>query len=189
MRILIVGNGGRESALACKLSEEGQVYGFMGHLNPSIVSSIRSSGGTFSIGDILSPSQVAQFAESVNIELAFVSSDGPLKAGVVDALKERNIKTVGPDRMSAELEWNKLFARKIVAETMPEYNPKFYIARSPREIALAIADFGEEPVVIKPTALTGGKGVRVVGKNLRSNLHAEEYANLTLKNQTSGVLY
>ncbi len=98
MKTLIVGNGGREAALAWKMAENSQLYAFMGHANPSIIDYVKKSGGEWSIGNTLDGDAVAAFAVENQIDLAFVSSDAALEAGVVDSLKAAGIKTAGPTR-------------------------------------------------------------------------------------------
>ncbi len=105
MKTLIVGHGGRESALAWKMSENSELYAFMGHANPSIISYVESSKGKWQIGNVLDPNAVKTFAKKHEIELALVSSDEPLAAGVIDSLKELGIKTVGPTKHGAQIEW------------------------------------------------------------------------------------
>jgi phosphoribosylamine--glycine ligase len=173
---LIVGHGGRESALALRMAEHSELHAFMGHENPSIVRRAGGSGGSHAIGDVCDPQAVAAFARSREIDLAMVSADEPLAAGVVDALLAQGTRTVGPTRAGAEIEWNKAFARSLLAEVAPEALPRMRVARGDREVHAAIASFGMDPVVVKPSGLTGGKGVKVMGPHLATHAEAEEYA-------------
>ena len=86
MRTLIVGHGGRESALAARMAEHSELHAFIGHENPSIVRHAARSGGSHAVGDVCDPEAVAAFAREREIDLAMVSADEPLAAGVVDAL-------------------------------------------------------------------------------------------------------
>jgi phosphoribosylamine--glycine ligase len=105
-----------------------------------------------------------------------VSADEPLAAGVVDALLAQGTRAVGPTRAGAEIEWNKAFARALLAELAPEATPELRIVRSPAELEQALEHFGERPVAVKPSGLTGGKGVKVMGPHLRDHEHARGYA-------------
>ena len=176
MKTLIVGNGGRESALAEKMSESSKVSAVMGHMNPSIADVVNKTGGAIRIGKITDPNLVADFAGKNGIDLAMVSADSPLESGVVDALLERGIPTVGPDREGARIEWDKAFSRKLIQEVAPEANPLHRIARSRKEVLEVFKEFGDEPVAVKPKGLTGGKGVKVVGPHLRDNDEARDFA-------------
>ncbi|HEX7610949.1 MAG TPA: phosphoribosylamine--glycine ligase [Solirubrobacteraceae bacterium] len=172
---MIVGHGGRESALACRMSEHSELHALVGHENPSIVRHAAQSGGGHAVGDVCDPAAVAAFAREREIDLAMVSADEPLQAGVVDALRAQGTATVGPTRAGAEIEWNKTFARELLADVAPEASPLLHVARDEREVAEAIAAFGSTPVVVKPSGLTGGKGVKVMGPHLASHDEARAY--------------
>jgi phosphoribosylamine---glycine ligase len=176
VRTLIVGHGGRESALALRMSEHSELHAFLGHENPTIVRHAAASGGSFVLGDVCDPSAVAAYARAQEIDLAMVSADEPLAAGVVDALQAQGTRTVGPTRAGAEIEWNKAFARSLLAEVAPEGLPRLRVVREQHEVQEAIASFGTTPVVVKPSGLTGGKGVKVMGPHLQSHREAAEYA-------------
>jgi phosphoribosylamine--glycine ligase len=175
VRTLIVGHGGRESALAFRMSEHSELHALLGHENPSIVRHAAESGGGHAVGDVCDPRAVAAFAREREIDLAMVSADEPLAAGVVDALRAQGTATVGPTRAGAEIEWNKAFARSLLAEVAPEASPLLRVARNAREVAEGIAAFGSTPVVVKPSGLTGGKGVKVMGPHLASHEEARAY--------------
>ncbi len=178
MKTLIVGNGGRESSIATKLAEDSEVYAIMGHANPTIVDYVNSSGGKYIIGDYNSPELVARFAEENEIGLAFISSDNPLEAGVVDKLLKAGINAVGPTRKGAEIEWNKLFAMELMQDVLPEATPKFWVAHDENELDPIFDEAKKEgvEVVVKPQGLTGGKGVKVMGKHLNGYDEAKRYA-------------
>jgi phosphoribosylamine--glycine ligase len=176
VRTLIVGHGGRESALAMRMAEHSELHAFVGHENPSIVRYAAASGGGHLVGDVCDPRAVAAFARAVEVDLAMVSADEPLAAGVVDALRAQGTRTVGPTRAGAEIEWNKAFARSLLSEVAPEATPLLRVVREQGEVADAIASFGSTPVAVKPSGLTGGKGVKVMGPHLADHAAAEEYA-------------
>jgi phosphoribosylamine--glycine ligase len=173
---MIVGHGGRESALAARMAEDSELYAVVGHENPSIVAACARSGGTHAIGDICDPAAVAAFARDHDVELAMVSSDEPLAAGVVDTLLAQGTTAVGPTRDGAEIEWNKVFARELLAELAPEALPALRVAHTPEQAIEAIAAFGATPVAVKPAGLTGGKGVKVMGPHLADHAAARDYA-------------
>jgi phosphoribosylamine--glycine ligase len=176
VRTLIVGHGGRESALAMRMAEHSELHAFMGHENPSIVRHAAASGGSCATGDVCDARAVAAFARQQEIDLAMVSADEPLAAGVVDSLLGQGTPTVGPTRAGAEIEWNKTFARELLAEVAPEAVPRLRVVRNAREVSEAIASFGGIPVAVKPSGLTGGKGVKVMGPHLATHEEAQEYA-------------
>ena len=159
-----------------RMAEHSELHAFMGHENPSIVRHTAASRGSYTTGDVCDPEAVAAFARTREIDVAMVSADEPLAAGVVDALHAQGTDAVGPTRAGAEIEWNKTFARELLAEVAPEAVPSMRIVREPGEVHEAIASFGETPVAVKPSGLTGGKGVKVMGPHLATHDDAEQYA-------------
>jgi phosphoribosylamine---glycine ligase len=176
MRTLIVGHGGRESALAQRMAEHSELHALVGHENPSIVRHAAASGGSHRVGEVCDPQLVAAFAREREIDIAMVSADEPLAAGVVDALLAQGTPAVGPTAAGAEIEWNKTFARSLLDEVAPEAAPAWRVVRAGSEVAEAIASFGSTPVAVKPAGLTGGKGVKVMGPHLADHGEAAEYA-------------
>ena len=166
---MIVGHGGRESALASRMAEHSRLFAFAGHANPSLLRYAKASGGEVQIGDVCDARAVAEFARANDIDVAMVSADEPLQAGVVDALIAQGTRAVGPTRAGAEIEWNKEFARALLADVAPEATPRLRIAHRARRGREAIDSFDGAPVVVKPAGLTGGKGVKVMGPHLASH--------------------
>jgi phosphoribosylamine---glycine ligase len=186
VRTLIVGHGGRESALAMRMAEHSKLHAFIGHANPSLLRYTRASGGSHAIGDVCDPEAVVAFARAKEIDVAMVSADEPLAAGVVDALLAQGVRAVGPTRDGAEIEWNKAFARALLREVAPEALPALRVVQEESELAEAIGSFGSTPVVVKPSGLTGGKGVKVMGPHLASHAEAGQYALELLSRRKRG---
>ena len=186
MRTLIVGHGGRESALAFRMAEHSELHAFMGHENPTSCVYVAGSGGSYATGDVCDPEVVAAFARAQEIDLAMVSADEPLQAGVVDALLAQGTRAVGPTRAGAEIEWNKVFARSLLSEVAPEAAPLVRVVGAAHEVDEAIEFFGSTPVAVKPAGLTGGKGVKVMGPHLADHDAAREYARSLLARGGSG---
>src|SRR5580693_6456157 len=158
------------------MAEHSELHAFVGHQNPSIVRHSAGSGGSHQVGDVCDPQAVAAFARAREIDIAMVSADEPLAAGVVDALLAQGTRAVGPTAAGAEIEWNKTFARSLLAELAPEALPRLRVVHDAGEAADAIAAFGTTPVVVKPSGLTGGKGVKVMGPHLADHRQAHDYA-------------
>ena len=181
---MVVGHGGRESALAVRMAEHSELHAFIGHANPTIVREAVSSGGGYALGDVRDPAAVAAFAREREVDLAMVSADEPLAAGVVDALLAQGTRAVGPTRAGAEIEWNKAFARELLADVAPQAVPTLRVVRSEPELEAAFEAFGESPVAVKPSGLTGGKGVKVMGPHLADHDAARRYARELLARAT-----
>src|SRR6476469_7800811 len=141
------------------MAEHSELYAFAGHANPSLLRYTDASGGLLQTGDVCDAAAVAAFAREHEIDLAMVSADEPLQAGV-----------------GAEIEWNKVFARELLLDVAPEATPRLQVVDSAAHVDEAIASFGDAPVVVKPSGLTGGKGVKVMGPHLASHAEAADYA-------------
>jgi len=185
MKTLIVGNGGRESSIAMKLAEDSSVFAVIKHENTTILDYVRKSGGKYLVGDTNDPEVITNFATKEGIDLAFVSADDPLAAGVVDSLLEAEIRAVGPTKEGSEIEWNKEYANNLIQNILPEFSPKFWVANDLDSIKEIIEEAKKEniEIVVKPQGLTGGKGVKVMGEHLKSYNEAKEYAEKVLEDK------
>ncbi len=168
------------------MAEHSELYAFAGHRNPSLVRYTESSGGRLQTGDVCEAAAVAAFAREHEIDLAMISADEPLEAGVVDELLAQGTRTVGPTRAGAEIEWNKAFARELLLEIAPEATPRLRMIDALEQVDEAIASFGQTPVVVKPSGLTGGKGVKVMGPHLATHADAADYARSLLADRRHG---
>ena len=178
MKFLVVGGGGREAAITSKLAEDSVVCSFMGHENPLIIQLAEQTGGGWMVGDATNPTEVARFAASQDVDYAFVSSDEPLAAGVVDGLLSSGIKAVGATRAAARIEWDKIWAAGLVDRVCPGLMPAYRIVRNADELNGALSWFvaADLQVVVKPEGLTGGKGVKVMGVHLDTYADCQRYA-------------
>ena len=166
MRILVIGGGGREHALAWRLARTAKVELFVSPGNAGISKIFNTISGVALDG-------YADLAESLRINLTVVGPEAPLVAGIVDQFRGRKLAIVGPTRAAARLEGSKVFAKEFFKRAgIPT-------ARS----GGSIDDFGF-PVVIKADGLAGGKGVVIAGnraeaedalKRLGPNVVIEEH--------------
>jgi phosphoribosylamine---glycine ligase len=152
MKILVLGSGGREHALAWKLA----------HSPDATVVSTPGNPGMAQVGDIApvtdgSPAAFLAAAESVDADLTVVGPEAPLVAGVVDLFRERGRLIVGPDRNAAQLEGSKIFAKNFfVQSSIPTAD--FVTVENATDARSALGRFGF-PVVLKADGLAAGKGV------------------------------
>ncbi len=153
MKVLIVGSGGREHALAWRLQRSSRLTGlWVAGGNP----------GTAQIATNLKvhPDNVADVAEaasSLGIDLVVVGPERPLADGLVDQLGSMGIPAFGPTRAAARLEASKVFAREIMREAAIP-GPDFQVF-SGRQEALNFLSRHQGPVVVKADGLANGKGV------------------------------
>jgi phosphoribosylamine--glycine ligase len=168
LKVLVVGNGAREHAIAKKLAEDGvELHAAMSRRNPGI----SSLSKRIEIMDINKPALYEKFS---NVDIAFIGPEAPLEAGITDRLNELDVPVVGPSRATAKLEWSKAFTRKFMDEQGVEGNPDFRICRDLNDVKEFLIDHPE--VAVKPDVLTGGKGVKITGEHLHSASDVENYS-------------
>jgi phosphoribosylamine--glycine ligase len=167
MRILIIGSGGREHALAWKIARSRRakkVFVAPGNGGTRLVAENVPIGDS----DIAA---LADFAARKKIDLTVVGPEVPLSLGIVDEFERRKLRIFGPSRAAAELEASKVFAKRFMARHgIP--TGSFHVADNPEE-ALAALRSGEFqfPVVVKADGLAAGKGV-IIAKSLAEADHA-----------------
>ena len=154
--ILIIGSGGREHALAWKLSKslpKKKIYAIPG--NPGIAE-VAECVTEISIGD---NAAVVNFAKENNVDLVVIGPEAPLVNGLVDALDAAQIKSFGPNKAAAQMEGSKIFAKQL----MKKYGiptADFEIFDNSDDAKTYIKSKGA-PIVIKADGLAAGKGVIV----------------------------
>ena len=155
MKILVVGSGAREHALAWKLANEPGVASVVcAPGNPGMAAIARCVPA-----DTADPAGLLAIAEHEQVDLTVVGPEVPLSRGIADLFASRHRPIVGPTRAAAQLESSKAFAKAFMARhDVP--TATFRICESADEALAAIArgDF-EMPVVIKADGLAAGKGV------------------------------
>lgn len=170
MKILVLGSGAREHAIAKALSKTAEVYTYMGRKNPGLV----EVSANYTVNDESDFDEIIKFANDNDVELAFIGPEAPLEKGIVDVLKDEGILSVGPTKQAAQIETNKAFMRKLFEDYDIPGSVKYGTFYDLDEAYNFIDEFGE-PVVVKPIGLTGGKGVKIVGDQLADNEEAKEY--------------
>ena len=116
------------------------------------------------VGKLDDASAIVEYFVGRMVDFVAVGPESPLMAGVVDALRSAGVPTVGANQAQAQIESDKHFMRQLMAEVVPWGSPDWMLAHSRQEAADFIEKVGE--VAVKPTGLTGGKGVQVMGTQL-----------------------
>ena len=155
MKLLVIGSGGREHALAWKLAHSPRVQKvFVAPGNGG--TAVEPGLENVPLGDI---AELIAFAKRENVQLTVVGPEAPLAAGVVDAFVEAGLRIFGPARAAAQLESSKDFAKAFMARHgIPTAR---YATFSEAQQARAYVDRQAVPIVIKADGLAAGKGVVV----------------------------
>jgi len=166
MKILVVGGGGREHAIAAALARNTttSVFSAMAKRNPGIDGIARNT----LITKETEVSQIVAYAKEHRIEYAFIGPESPLEAGIVDALEAEGIPCVGPVRSAARIETDKAFCREMMERNAIAGCPKYRVFHSLPE-AVEFIEHYDGDLVVKPIGLTGGKGVRIMGEQVDRN--------------------
>lgn len=155
MKILIVGSGSREHALAWKLKQSPKIEKI--YIAPG-------NGGTLEVGEnvdigVMEFDKLASFAQEKGIDLTMIGPDDPLGGGIVDVFQARGLKIYGPTKAAAQIESSKAFSKALMKEagiptaafeTFTDYDK-----------ALAYVHKVGAPIVVKASGLALGKGVYV----------------------------
>lgn len=155
MRVLVVGSGGREHALAWMLQQSGRV----GRLFVA-----PGNGGTQSIASNVAISEsdipaLVDFAAQNGIDLSVIGPEIPLAAGIVDAMRAKGLLAFGPSQAAAQLESSKAFAKAFMREWgIPTAE---YGEFDDCDTAVRFVEAFGRPVVVKANGLAAGKGVIV----------------------------
>jgi phosphoribosylamine--glycine ligase len=156
MRILVIGSGGREHALAWKLASSP-------HTTQLFCAPGNAGIGEIAMrvpADVNDPAGLASLAESIRADLTVVGPEAPLVAGVAEAFRARGLRLVGPSSAAARLEGSKVFAKEFATRhSIP--TARFVTCGSPESARATLRKEFRFPVVVKADGLAAGKGVRI----------------------------
>jgi phosphoribosylamine--glycine ligase len=169
-RILIVGSGAREHAIAAALArsaEKPELICFGSARNPGIDALCVQ----YAVGKLTDAAAVSAFAKEEGATLAVIGPEAPLAAGVADTLWAMGVRTVGPTQALARIESSKGFARELLTKYGIPGNP-FYKRFDSMDGVEEVLRAWDKCHVIKDDGLAGGKGVKVCGDHLHSLEHS-----------------
>ena len=157
MRILVLGSGAREHALAWKLSKEPTVtHVICAPGNPGITRSVATAPL-----DILDTDAVIRFVDQQQVDLTVVGPEAPLGRGLVNRFEAEGRKVFGPTQGAAQLETSKAFAKDFMARhNVPTARYRVCTSADEAIAAIRAGEFGDA-LVVKADGLAGGKGVVV----------------------------
>ena len=167
MKVLVVGSGAREHALVRALLADPavtQVVAAPGNAGIAVDAQTRELRAD-------DPAAVAALATELGVDLVVVGAEGPLVAGVADAVRKAGIACFGPDAAAARLEGSKAFAKEIMAAAgVPTAGARVCVTSA--DYIAAFDAFGP-PYVVKDDGLAAGKGVVVTSDRPEASAHAE----------------
>ena len=174
--ILVIGNGGREHAIAKALKKDNpdiNIYNFGSFLNP----------GLEEICEVGVDTDILDFVKTYSIDLAIIGPEAYLERGISDYFEQLNIKCIGPKRQLAKLETSKGYTREKMQNEwgLAEYNPKydfFYDMKTLKsEDMVTMFNKYKNDYVIKEDGLNGGKGVKLSGEHFENDGEAYTHCN------------
>ena len=155
MKVLVIGAGGREHALAWKLAQDPKVSDvFVAPGNAGTAREEKCTNVDIGVGELPA---LADFAEQHQIALTVIGPEAPLVEGIVDLFSQRGLKVFGPSQAAAELEGSKAFTKDFLARhNIPTAAYQNFTEIEP---ALAYCETLGAPLVVKADGLAAGKGV------------------------------
>ena len=180
MRVLVIGSGGREHALARALARDGDVTAL--HVAPG-------NPGIAKIAEIhpvtpADPASVTALAARTGADLVVIGPEAPLVAGVADAVRAAGISCFGPSRAAAMIEGSKSFAKQVMsAAGIPTAAAR--TCATAAEVGRALDEFGS-PYVVKADGLAAGKGVVVTGERRQAEAHAQGCGTVVIEQFLDG---
>jgi phosphoribosylamine---glycine ligase len=171
MKILVIGGGGREHALAWKLgqsSDAEQIFCAPGNAGTAEV----AENIAISAGDLRA---LVRFARENRVDLTVVGPDDPLAAGIIDLFAAEKLRAFGPTKSAARIEASKIFAKELMrAQKIPTAEARTF---SDSSEALRYCERVKFPVVIKADGLALGKGVTIAPDAATARSTIEEMMN------------
>jgi phosphoribosylamine--glycine ligase len=180
LKVLVIGSGGREHALAAALQRDPALTEL--HVapgNPGIATIARCHAI-----DIAKHDEILELAQRLNIDLVVVGPEAPLVNGIADVLKQAKIACFGPSAAAAQLEGSKDFAKQVMRDAgVP--TAKSFTCTNRAEVEKALDAFGA-PYVVKHDGLAAGKGVVVTDNRDFAIEHAMQSPRVVIEEFLDG---
>ncbi len=177
MKILLIGNGAREHAIAEALKKSPKCSALLVYAS-AVNPGIRDLAAVYHVGALNDAQAIQAFADENKADFAVVGPENPLADGVVDVLSMVGIPSASPTKQMAQVESSKSFTRDLLAKHNVPGGPEFKVFTSADGMMEFASKLGE--IVVKADGLKGGKGVQVMGDHFETLeegvLIAKDYA-------------
>ncbi|MBW6466915.1 MAG: phosphoribosylamine--glycine ligase [Brevefilum sp.] len=171
MKVGLIGNGGREHAIARGLCANPETRLFVAAQGKN--SGIMNLASAYQETGFSHPHAIIDFFTNHQVDFVVVGPEATLMLGIVDELRSKGIPTVGPTQAQARLEGDKSFMRHLLRNEIGWGSPAWLSTSSVDEAKAFMDEVGQ--IVVKPLGLTGGKGVRVMGIQLQDDQDTLNY--------------
>jgi phosphoribosylamine--glycine ligase len=186
MKVLIVGDGARENAIASSLSSKYKVYAFSSYVNPGIKEVVQRTEGEYLVGEI-EPAQIRDAISKVNPDMGIIGPEEPLFHGVSDEFRKEGIPVFGASKNNARIEESKVWARSLMWKYEIPGRLRYKAFQSIEEAAEFISRYGGS-LAVKPAGQAGGKGVKVIA-DIQAYLSKEKRAAMAKSVNEIGTYY
>ncbi len=178
LRVLLVGNGGRENAIAAALARsarEIELLNYATAVNPGLEELCEEIHLGGSLTDV---DEIVAYAQAQKVTHAVVGPEAPLIAGVADGLAAVGVAVMGPTQALAQLEGSKAYTRNLLKEYKLDYSPVYRVFTDGGMVEAREAFYNrfDGQIVVKADGLCGGKGVLVAEEHFHSFAEADEFA-------------
>lgn len=182
MRVLCVGGGAREHALAEALAKECKVFSIMPFRNPGIVDLCTD----FKVCETTDVDSIRRFAEGNDVSLAVIGPSAALAAGVTDELTAAGIGCIGAEKTLARIESDKGYCRMLMKEYKVPGCPEFGVFTD-EKAAYDFLDGSGKEFVVKPAGLTDAKKIKLMGEHLMTRDDVRQYVREIIERKIGGV--
>ncbi len=184
MKVLLIGRWGKTHALAKALAESPNIelYSLIDKNNTGIAEVSRLT----QIADISSIPVIEEIVEKRKIELIVMVPEMPCELGAADYFRNKGVLTVGPSELCTKLETDKGFARNLMKDNNIKGYPDFKIFLN-KETAVGFIEKYPKQFAVKPSGVTSGDGVKVIGIQLEDKLDAIDYVKEIFDNEIGGI--
>ncbi|MEM0264185.1 MAG: phosphoribosylamine--glycine ligase [Saccharolobus sp.] len=190
LKILLIGEGAREHAIAYALRNSSRgyrIYALSSYINPGINSAVKETNGEYILGNINSPETVREAIRKINPDLGVIGPEEPLFHGISDEFRKEGIPVFGASKSNAKIEESKVWARELMWKYSIPGRLRYKAFYTIEEAAKFILEYGGS-VAVKPAGQAGGKGVKVVA-DLEAYLSQDKRNAISKSIKDIGNLY